>query len=84
MFKKTVLALTTVATLAGAAVTFSAPAEAHMYPFHPGHHFYWGHPHVFVNTFAVPGPDCYWVSRHVRIWTPGGPVWERRNVQVCD
>jgi len=84
MFKKIVLALTAAATLTGATATFSAPAEAHIYPHYWGHHGYWGHPHFFVNTVVVPGGDCYWVSRPVKIWTPGGSIWEHRHFRVCN
>jgi hypothetical protein len=85
MFQKMFVGLIAAATLTSAAMTFAAPAEAHIYPHYWGNHYgYWHHPHFFASTIVVPGGECYWVSRPVRVWTSGGPIWERRHFRVCD
>ena len=88
MFKKAILAVTAVVTLAGASVGLSAPAEAHFYPHYWGHNWghygYWNHPHFFVGSYFGPTGNCYWTREPVKVWTGDGFIWEHRHVRVCN
>ena len=104
MFKKAILAFTVATTIAGAAVSLSAPAEAHsIEPIIPGHGWnhnwnnnwnhnwnhnwgdhwgYYNHPHFEGSYYAYN--NCYFEIRTVRVDTPDGPVYEKRNVKFCN